>query len=99
VAGAAPDALGSLPRPDAVFICGGLSADGLLETCWRALAPGGRLVANAVTVSGEAALAAAQARHGGELIRIAVSRAERMGPHLGWRPLAPVTQWAATRSA
>jgi precorrin-6Y C5,15-methyltransferase (decarboxylating) len=97
VRGTAPEALAGLPQPDAVFVGGGLSSEGLVEACWRALKPGGRLVANAVTVEGEAALAAAQARRGGDLTRLAASRAEPVGSYLGWRPLMPVTQWAATK--
>ena len=97
VAGKAPETLAGLPAPDAVFIGGGLSTPGMMEACWDALRPAGRIVANAVTVEGEAALAAARMRYGGELLRIAVSRAEPIGPHLGWRPLMPVSQWAATR--
>lgn len=97
VGGEAPAALDGPPPPDAVFIGGGLSAPGMADACWAALRPGGRIVANAVTVEGEAALAAARLRYGGELLRIAVSRAEPIGPHLGWRSLTPVSQWSATR--
>jgi precorrin-6Y C5,15-methyltransferase (decarboxylating) len=97
VEGAAPAALAGLPAPDAIFIGGGLRAADLAERCWAALRPGGRLVANAVTVEGETALFAARARFGGDLARIAVSRADPVGPHLGWRPLMPVTQYAATK--
>jgi precorrin-6Y C5,15-methyltransferase (decarboxylating) len=97
VTGEAPAALAGLPRPDAVFLGGGLGATDLLETLWDALAPGGRLVANAVTVGGEAHLLEWQARHGGALTRLAISRAAPVGPHLGWRPLMPVTQLAAVK--
>jgi precorrin-6Y C5,15-methyltransferase (decarboxylating) len=97
VGGEAPAALAGLPAPDAVFIGGGLSMTGLAEACWEALKPGGRLVANAVTVEGEAALFAARARWGGDLTRIAISRADVIGPHLGWRPLMPVTQYAVAK--
>ena len=31
---------------------------------------------------------------GGELTRIAVSRADPVGEKTGWRPAMPVTQWA-----
>ncbi len=97
VDGEAPAALSGLPAPNAIFIGGGLSTAGLAEACWEALKPGGRLVANAVTVEGEAALFAARARWGGDLTRIAISRADVIGPHLGWRPLMPVTQYAAVK--
>ena len=49
VIGRAPEALDGLDRPDAVFIGGGLSNDGVFEAAWRALKTGGRLVANTVT--------------------------------------------------
>jgi precorrin-6Y C5,15-methyltransferase (decarboxylating) len=93
VAGEAPQALAGLPPPDAVFVGGGLSLPGLIDTCRTALNPQGRLVANAITVEGEAQLLALHAGHGGQLTRIAVSRAEPVGPFQGWRPLMPVTQW------
>jgi len=47
-----------------------------------------------VTLESEAILLAAHARHGGELVRIAVSRAGAVGGMTGWRPLMPVTQWS-----
>lgn len=98
VAGRAPEALAGLPAPDAVFIGGGLSGTGLIERCWQALSPGGRIVANAVTLDGEATLIRWRSELGGSLTRIAVSRAEPVGAHLGWRPLMPVTQWAAVKA-
>ena len=97
VEGRAPGALDGLDPPDAVFIGGGLTADGMFEACWAALSAGGRLVANAVTLDGEARLLALRERHGGALCRIAVSRAEPVGPRHGWRPLMPVTQWSVAK--
>ena len=94
VRGEAPAALADLPPPDAVFVGGGLGAEGLIDRCRAALKPGGRLVANAVTVEGETALAAARAQFGGAMTRIAVSRLEPVGGLHGWRPLMPVTQWS-----
>jgi precorrin-6Y C5,15-methyltransferase (decarboxylating) len=76
IAGEAPAALEALPRPDAIFVGGGANRPGLLDAAMAALRPGGRLVANAVTLATEAALIAHHARLGGDLIRIAVSRAE-----------------------
>ncbi|MFC3996558.1 precorrin-6y C5,15-methyltransferase (decarboxylating) subunit CbiE [Nocardiopsis sediminis] len=95
VLGAAPGALEGLPRPDAVFIGGGLTEPGLPDACWDALAPGGRVVANAVTLESEAILAAWHARHGGDLVRLSVATAAPVGGFTGWRPARPVTQWAA----
>jgi precorrin-6B C5,15-methyltransferase / cobalt-precorrin-6B C5,C15-methyltransferase len=51
-----------------------------------------------VTLAGEARLLAWHAAHGGELVRIAVSRAAPVGTQLGWRPLLPVTQLVAIKS-
>lgn len=95
--GEAPAALASLPQPDAVFVGGGLSTPGLLEHCWDSLKRGGRLVANAITLEGEARLLAMRDEFGGEMTRIAVSRAERVGPYTGWRPHMPVTQLAVEK--
>ncbi|MCK6453427.1 MAG: precorrin-6y C5,15-methyltransferase (decarboxylating) subunit CbiE [Alphaproteobacteria bacterium] len=97
VEGRAPDALDGLPAPDAVFIGGGIVRPGLHEACWHALRPGGRLVANVVTVEGEVAVARLHATFGGTLTRIAVSRADPVGELKGWRPFMPVTQFAAVK--
>ncbi|MFG5718460.1 precorrin-6y C5,15-methyltransferase (decarboxylating) subunit CbiE [Streptomyces murinus] len=98
VGGAAPAALAELPRPDAVFVGGGLTAPGLLDTCWTALPRGGRLVANTVTLESEALLADAYRRHGGELVRLAVAHAVPVGGFTGWRQAMPVTQWAVQKT-
>ncbi|WP_112320818.1 precorrin-6y C5,15-methyltransferase (decarboxylating) subunit CbiE [Oceanibium sediminis] len=90
--GTAPEALEGLPTPDAIFIGGGLSEQ-TIDVCRAALAPQGRLVANAVTLESEALLIAAHARHGGTLTRLSVARAEPVGPFRGWRAAMPVTQW------
>jgi precorrin-6B C5,15-methyltransferase / cobalt-precorrin-6B C5,C15-methyltransferase len=95
VEGRAPEALAGLETPDAVFIGGGVTADGVLPRCWDALPAGGRLVANAVTVESEGVLAAARARYGGELTRLSVARAAPVGGFTGWRPAMPVTIWSA----
>ena len=97
VAGRAPAALEGLPGPDAVFVGGGLTSEGLLETCWTALRPGGRLVANAVTIEGEAVLAEWRSRVGGELTRLSVAHAEPVGGFTSFKPALPVTIWSVTR--
>jgi precorrin-6Y C5,15-methyltransferase (decarboxylating) len=86
-----------LPRPDAVFLGGGIATPGLLDAAWSALAPKGRLVANAVTLAGETRLAEWHARHGGRLTRIAVAEAEPLGGGHAWRPHLPVTQLALSK--
>ncbi|MCY7393018.1 MAG: cobalamin biosynthesis bifunctional protein CbiET, partial [Leptolyngbyaceae cyanobacterium CAN_BIN12] len=97
IAGAAPIALQGLPEPDAIFIGGGLTTPELLETCWQALRLGGRLVANAVTVESEQMLFQRQHELGGELSRIAIQRAEPIGKFLGWKAMAPITQWVVVK--
>ena len=92
-AAAAPGALGGLPTPDAIFIGGGASESGVLDSAARALRPGGRLVVNAVTLETEALLLGRHAVLGGELLRLAISRAEPLGEKIGWRAAMPVTQW------
>jgi precorrin-6Y C5,15-methyltransferase (decarboxylating) len=93
VQGTAPEALAGLESPDAIFVGGGASAPGVLDACIAALKPGGRLVANAVTLETEFELIARHERLGGDLTRIALSRAEAVGGKTGWRPAMPVTQW------
>ncbi|WP_280671930.1 precorrin-6y C5,15-methyltransferase (decarboxylating) subunit CbiE [Kitasatospora sp. MAP12-44] len=99
VTGAAPAALAELPVPDAVFIGGGLTAPGLLDACWTALPPGGRLVANTVTLESEALLTEWYRRCGGELLRLAVAHAVPVGGFTGWRQAMPVTQWSVVKPA
>lgn len=94
--GLAPDAL-PYTDPDAVFVGGGVSAPGVLSAAWAALRGGGRLVANAVTAEGEAALLAFHAAQGGQLIRLALSRLEPVGRFHTWRPALPVTQYMGTK--
>lgn len=98
VAGRAPEALAGLPRPAAIFVGGGVTGDGVLEMCWAALPAGGRLVANAVTLESEAVLTRWQAKVGGTLTRIEISRAAPVGGFTGWRPMMPVTQWEVART-
>lgn len=97
VEGQAPEALAGLPQPDAIFIGGGGSEPGVFEAAVSALKPGGRLVANAVTLEMEAVLLAAHTRLGGSLIRMEVSRAAAVGAMQGWKPAMPVTQWSWTK--
>ncbi|WP_018428472.1 precorrin-6y C5,15-methyltransferase (decarboxylating) subunit CbiE [Hoeflea sp. 108] len=94
VRGAAPEALADLPTPDVIFIGGGGSEDGVFDAAISALRPGGRLVANAVTLEMEALLLARHASHGGDLLRLQISRAAPIGSMTGWRPAMPVTQWS-----
>ena len=97
VAGCAPQALTRLARPDAVFIGGGFTDDGVFDVAWEALRPEGRIVANAVTLESETRLKEAFDKHGGELVRIEIGKAEKIGGFHGWRPAMPITQWRAIK--
>ncbi len=95
VTGPAPDALDGQPKPDVVFVGGGLGSD-LLDWLATNLPKGTRLVANAVTLETEALLALAQAQHGGELMRIEIAHAAPLGPKRGWKAAYPIVQWSVT---
>lgn len=90
VRGSAPTALHGLERPDAIFIGGGVTQAAVLETCWRELRDGGRLIANAVTLESEMQLQQWRATHGGELTRIDIAHAQPLGGFETWRAALPV---------
>jgi precorrin-6Y C5,15-methyltransferase (decarboxylating) len=97
VLGKAPEALAELESPDAVFVGGGATAAGMIEACWEALKPGGRLVVNGVTLETEVLIARWYAELGGDLVRLDVQRASPVGGMTGWRPAMPVTIWTITK--
>ena len=94
IEGAAPAVLQGLTAPDAIFIGGGGTNDGVIEAALVALKPGGRLVMNAIALETEAVLTAAHKHYGGNLIRIGIERAESLGTMTGLRPAMRVTQWS-----
>lgn len=91
IRGKAPQALAGLERPDAIFIGGGVTREGVFEACWEQLKPGGRLVANAVTLQSEVTLMHWRERYGGELTRIHVAQAQPLGEFDTWRQALPIT--------
>jgi precorrin-6Y C5,15-methyltransferase (decarboxylating) len=93
VPASAPEALGDLPRPNAIFVGGGASVPGALDAYLNALAPGGRLVVNAVTLETQAELTAAYKRWGGDLIQVSFAHADPVGRFSGWRAAMPAVQW------
>ncbi|MDR9752239.1 precorrin-6y C5,15-methyltransferase (decarboxylating) subunit CbiE [Pseudomonas sp. SZMC_28357] len=97
IRGSAPQALQGLEPPDAIFIGGGVTRNGVLDTCWAALKPGGRLVANAVTLQSEMTLMAWRDRHGGELTRIHIAQAQPLGEFDTWRQALPITLLDVTK--
>jgi precorrin-6Y C5,15-methyltransferase (decarboxylating) len=90
-------AISELASPQAVFVGGGADAD-LLRQVWARLGPGARLVVSAVTVETEHLLLDAQARWGGELVRIGVEAIAPLGRYRGWVPARPVVLWSVRRA-
>ena len=98
VKGEAPSALEGLEMPDAIFIGGGVTNGRVIETCWNALKPGGRLVANAVTLQSEMLLFNWREKFGGELTRLGVAQAGALGSFDVWRQALPVTIYCGFKS-
>lgn len=98
VSGEAPATFVGKAPPDAVFLGGDVANIDLFDACWTALKPGGRFVANAVTLEGELTLAQRHAQLGGDLVRIEVSAIDRIGAHRAFRPRMAVTQWSVTKA-
>jgi precorrin-6B C5,15-methyltransferase / cobalt-precorrin-6B C5,C15-methyltransferase len=98
IEGSAPDALGGLAQPDAIFVGGGATADGVLDAAWEALKPGGRLVVNAVAIETQAELTRRFTKFGGDLLSLNIARADPLGGFHGWRPSLPVVQWSVVKS-
>jgi precorrin-6Y C5,15-methyltransferase (decarboxylating) len=97
VPGEAPQSFAGQPAPDAVFLGGDVANEAIFTAAWNALKPGGRLVANSVTLEGEQALLARAEKHGGELVRIDVAVLDTIGRRRVMRPRLPVMQWAVSK--
>jgi precorrin-6Y C5,15-methyltransferase (decarboxylating) len=97
VAGAAPEALGDLPPPDAVFIGGGATTAGVIGAAWSALPRGGRMVVNGVTIETQAELIRRFNTMGGGLKTIQMAHADPVGGFHAMRASMPVTQWSVRK--
>ena len=87
------------PKPDVVFIGGGLAgSDGVMASAIASLPSGGRLVANAVTLEAQEKLVRAYREQGGELVRIGISHASGVGDLHAMRAAMDVLQWRMTKS-
>lgn len=96
-----PDDL-AIPRPDALFLGGGIDQD-VIHAAIGHLKTGGRLVAHAVTIESEAQLMTAFQRYGGNLTRVSIARSEAIRKQTdanaghdfhGFKPAMTVTQWS-----
>ncbi|MEM8837415.1 MAG: precorrin-6y C5,15-methyltransferase (decarboxylating) subunit CbiE [Pseudomonadota bacterium] len=97
VEGRFPESIEDKDPPDAVFIGGGLSEDAVFDAAWKALKTNGRLVANTVTLEGEAKAISLQEAHGGELVRLDVSILAKVGKMRALSPRMSVLQWRAVK--
>jgi precorrin-6B C5,15-methyltransferase / cobalt-precorrin-6B C5,C15-methyltransferase len=102
VAGEAPDALGSLPDPDAVFVGGsGGRLEPIVDTCLARLRPGGRLVLNMATLEGVNAASRVLKDHAlaFELMQVSIAHGTSIGNGTRLAPLNPVfIVWARVAS-
>jgi len=93
----APNGLGDLDAPHAIFIGGGFQNPDIGAGCWQALRPGGRLVATAVTLETEASFQQFSSKVGAHLIRLGLSHLEPLGASHVWRPNLPITLMVAQK--
>ena len=98
VHGAAPEALEGLPSPDTVFVGGGVTCPGPA----RGVLAGAAAAAAGWSPTPSASRACrgsppSATETGGELTRLAVSRAEAVGGFTGFRPLLEVVQYQGVK--
>jgi precorrin-6B C5,15-methyltransferase / cobalt-precorrin-6B C5,C15-methyltransferase len=100
IAGSFPSTLNdALPKPDVIFIGGGIAGDSdILVAAYDALKPGGRLVANAVTLQAQAHLITAEEVLGGELVSIGIARSSPVGGLTALKPAIDVLQWRVKKT-
>ncbi len=100
VSGRAPEALADLEAPDAVFVGGSKgSMAAIIETALERLHPGGRLVANAITLENAAECYQAIRGRGltPEVTLLQASRAEPLAHYLRYEALNPIQVFAVTK--
>ncbi|WP_374546585.1 precorrin-6y C5,15-methyltransferase (decarboxylating) subunit CbiE [Rhodoblastus sp.] len=93
VEGRAPEVLRDLKRPHKIFVGGGVTMPGVLDSALDALARGGRLVVNGVTLETQALLVARHGALGGALLSAQIGRAEKLGGFFALRQALPILQW------
>jgi len=100
VEGRAPEVLADLDAPDAVFIGGSKgSMEEIIDVALARLKPGGRLVANAITLenAGEAYQAFRRRELVPEVTLLQVSRGEPLARYLRYEALNPIQIFAVTK--
>jgi precorrin-6Y C5,15-methyltransferase (decarboxylating) len=100
IAGRAPEVLADLETPDAVFVGGSKgSMDEIVELAMERLHPGGRLVANAITLENSGEIYSALRKRGivPEVTLLQISRAEPLARYLRFEALNPIQIFAAEK--
>jgi precorrin-6B C5,15-methyltransferase / cobalt-precorrin-6B C5,C15-methyltransferase len=98
IQGRAPEALKGFEKPSVIFVGGGVGNAKVLQACWRAIKPGGRLVANSVSIEGETRLFDMMRRYGGTMTQVAISHLDHIGDLHAWRAMRPVVQYRVTKT-
>lgn len=96
----APEVLDELETPDAVFVGGSKgSMQDIIEVALDRLAPGGRLVVNAITLENAAEAYQALRSHGlmPEVTLIQISRGEPLTRYVRYEALNPIQIFAVTK--
>lgn len=97
---AAPQAYFEVPdAPDAIFIGGGLTAPDVFDEAYNRLKPGGRLVANAVTVESQHRLWELRNAFGGSITQIQLSTEHAVGSFHALQAALPLWQWEVRKPA
>jgi precorrin-6B C5,15-methyltransferase / cobalt-precorrin-6B C5,C15-methyltransferase len=99
--GRAPEALGDLPAPDAVFIGGSKgSLAELIQYSWSKLKRGGRLVANAITLDNvsEAYQSLRSLDLCPEVMMVNISRGVPLSRYLRYEAMNPIHIFAVTKT-
>ena len=100
IAGRAPEALAGLENPDAVFIGGSKgSMEEIIAAALDRLAPGGRLVVNAITLDNVAECYRALRTRAitPEVMLVNIARGEPLAHYLRYEALNPIHIFAATK--
>lgn len=100
IAGRAPEALHDLEDPDAVFVGGSKGSMGeILELALRRLRPGGRVVANAITLDNVSEAYTSLRALGimPEVTMLNISRGEKLAHYVRYDAMNPIHIFAATK--
>ncbi|MDR3637480.1 MAG: precorrin-6y C5,15-methyltransferase (decarboxylating) subunit CbiE [Isosphaeraceae bacterium] len=102
VPGRAPEALGNLPEPDAIFVGGtGRQVTPVLSAAYDRLAPGGRLAVNVATVDGLATALETLKRLAGsvQVWNVTISRGIEQMDRVRFEAINPTFLLAVTKTA